>query len=945
MQGVRQVVKKAPQRTNSTSVVEHGRAHALHDERTSILNLQQTVGNQAVLQMLRKQEGDLNSPAAGSQYPPAVQPKLTINSPGDIDEQEADRVSRQVMGSPDDSMELKPSVSSAIAGVQRACACGGTCPDCQRDETREQLQMKPAQAAHSGQAIAPPIVHEVLNSPGQPLDEGTRAYMEPRFGRDFSDVRVHLDAQAAESARAVRARAYTVGQDIVFGAGQYQAGSDAGRALLAHELAHTVQQGATPLALQRQPVPGPQDEPCPRGEMRLGPGEPCFPVVLPGQECPAGEVKFGGDCVPLREHPLRGKLVSPAAVPADPDANEREARVLAHTAGEMLPKIDRASQKEQANEDAAHALVMAAFGGPEGVNAVFEYQLSPIVKTMVDEYYVADVRRAKLAGKNPDEEDIKTANRAQFLARMRLYFNSWAEVVDHFSAIERINAKVDLKFTNVDMYLHRDAKARFDRAASVLQSKGHPLPEIGEGFSLRGYHRGKIQHPGWMIHAMGYAFDIMAFSNPRIANVENAPFQYPDILAVQGKAGIGPAKARMNLDLRKPSGALIASTESMVESMGKRTATSMTLSAADDTDALAVQFFKQFELQFQQMQAGSKAFMGSLSKAHRDAALALRDSYFEVLKSLNAERAKKPPDPAAIAKLENSRAKVLSGLPPLLSEWIAAIDEELKAEIAKHPGMDKSRSPSEINRDLKAKHGEEEAATAELGRQKAAKSRSDSEFDAAQRTVEQTKQLLKEQAKAEAAEKSKPRSPSGDWQAETPSAKKLREKHEALDAALEAAKNKRTLAGDAIKDALHKITEIEATLAAVRDASTKLKDELKSAEKISGWAYVDRLRELRRALASPDLSTPAGVSAFEQLTTGDLSELTGRGPVVNPPLLRLLDIGFFNPKGNFDLAFFEEMAHSGFWPGASWNFGSVDSMHFELVEGRHSILKPGSDTP
>jgi len=86
------------------------------------------------------------------------------------------------------------------------------------------------------------VVHEVLRSPGRPLDRGTRARMEPRFGHDFSGVRVHTDARAAESARAVNALAYTVGPDIVFGAGRYMPSSTAGGRLLAHELAHVVQQ-------------------------------------------------------------------------------------------------------------------------------------------------------------------------------------------------------------------------------------------------------------------------------------------------------------------------------------------------------------------------------------------------------------------------------------------------------------------------------------------------------------------------------------------------------------------------------------------------------------------------------------------------------------------------------------------------------------------------------
>src|SRR5262249_33693260 len=68
----------------------------------------------------------------------------------------------------------------------------------------------------------PPIVEEVLNSPGKPLDAATRQLMESRFGHDFSHVRVHTDAKAAASARAVNAQAYTVGRDIVFGQGRYQ---------------------------------------------------------------------------------------------------------------------------------------------------------------------------------------------------------------------------------------------------------------------------------------------------------------------------------------------------------------------------------------------------------------------------------------------------------------------------------------------------------------------------------------------------------------------------------------------------------------------------------------------------------------------------------------------------------------------------------------------------
>jgi hypothetical protein len=86
-----------------------------------------------------------------------------------------------------------------------------------------------------------PTVHEALRSPGQPLDTTTRAFMEPRFSHDFSRVRVHTDEKAAKSAQAMGALAYAIGQDVVFGAGEYAPETVAGEMLLAHELSHVTQ--------------------------------------------------------------------------------------------------------------------------------------------------------------------------------------------------------------------------------------------------------------------------------------------------------------------------------------------------------------------------------------------------------------------------------------------------------------------------------------------------------------------------------------------------------------------------------------------------------------------------------------------------------------------------------------------------------------------------------
>jgi hypothetical protein len=148
-----------------------------------------------------------------------------------------------------------PSLASVPTGLlQRTCACGGTpgltgeCGECSKNKLSLQRRIIPS--LHRGESRSEetisPIVHEVLRSPGQPLDAAARAFFEPRFGHDFSRVRIHTDTRAAESAQAVNALAYTVSPHIVFQAAHYTPGTDAGKKLLAHELAHVVQQQGQP---------------------------------------------------------------------------------------------------------------------------------------------------------------------------------------------------------------------------------------------------------------------------------------------------------------------------------------------------------------------------------------------------------------------------------------------------------------------------------------------------------------------------------------------------------------------------------------------------------------------------------------------------------------------------------------------------------------------------
>ena len=119
---------------------------------------------------------------------------------------------------------------------------GGTSAGEPKKKEEETIQRK----ASSDREVsgAPPIVDEVLQSSGEPLDPATRRFMEERFGYDFSRVRIHAGARAAQSSRSINALAYTVGRDVVFGEGQYAPTTVQGRKLLAHELAHTAQQGS-----------------------------------------------------------------------------------------------------------------------------------------------------------------------------------------------------------------------------------------------------------------------------------------------------------------------------------------------------------------------------------------------------------------------------------------------------------------------------------------------------------------------------------------------------------------------------------------------------------------------------------------------------------------------------------------------------------------------------
>lgn len=176
-------------------------------------NLQQAVGNQAMLRLL--QSGDVHA-------------KLDVSQPGDPDEMEANRMAEQV---------VSPT-------VHRKCSCEGSaeiCPACRQKEAEKSkgIHRETNQASTAGESDSEDFLEAI--GPGQPLEPQLRADMESRFGHDFGVVKVHTGEAAASSARSVNARAFTAGQRIVFGEGEYAPHSNSGVRLLTHELAHTVQ--------------------------------------------------------------------------------------------------------------------------------------------------------------------------------------------------------------------------------------------------------------------------------------------------------------------------------------------------------------------------------------------------------------------------------------------------------------------------------------------------------------------------------------------------------------------------------------------------------------------------------------------------------------------------------------------------------------------------------
>ena len=217
----------------ATSRESNGRSWDGSNSEQSFLEMQKAIGNRATRDVL----------SVG-----LLQPKLRIGAPNDRFEREDDRTAEAVIRMPAPPENGK---ASAEIGQASRVQAQRMCEECEEEEEglrRQPLEEEVVQPkAKPGLSHRPPgagveSLVASLRGGGRALHPAERSFFEPRFGHDFSNVRVHTGGIAAAAAQSIHARAFTLGRDVVFGAGEYAPESASGRRLLAHELTHVVQQ-------------------------------------------------------------------------------------------------------------------------------------------------------------------------------------------------------------------------------------------------------------------------------------------------------------------------------------------------------------------------------------------------------------------------------------------------------------------------------------------------------------------------------------------------------------------------------------------------------------------------------------------------------------------------------------------------------------------------------
>lgn len=300
------------------------------------------------------------------------------------------------------------------------------------------------------------VAARALQRPGSPLSTQLRGFFEPRFGHDLGRIRVHTDHDAVAAARALGAAAFTAGRHVAFGANRYDPDTPAGRRLLAHELAHVIQQrGDNTPSHQLASSIGDQSDPAERAAdaaavAALQPSN--RPVHVAPVPAP-GVIRRTPDPPPAPKVPA-----APTPAPAK-TSTEAEAQTLA-----AYPK------------DADLEKAFARFKGIPEVSAITD-----------------------------------PAKRRAFLARMSLYLGPAPAVENHYAKVKKA------KFGK-DQWAFETVVDRLNAVHDELKANGHAMPESGANFALRGLTEGSVQPRGLMVHALGLALDYRAVTNVRITD-------------------------------------------------------------------------------------------------------------------------------------------------------------------------------------------------------------------------------------------------------------------------------------------------------------------------------------------------------------------------------------------------------------------------------------------
>ncbi|MBX5481375.1 MAG: hypothetical protein IRZ16_05950, partial [Myxococcaceae bacterium] len=483
-----------------------------------------------------------------------------------------------------------------------------------------------------------------------------------------------------------------------------------------------------------------------------------------------------------------------------------------------------------------------------------------------------------------------TADRKQFLTRMSLYLGPHPAAENHFAQIRKVRIAGD-------HWLHDLAATRLEQVDAAMKAKQHPMPVTGVTFGLRGLWKGPVASKGKMVHAVGFALDYRAVTNPHITD--------PRIVDLQSIY----VRDAMRIDV----GAM-RERHRIISAMGRGEAKPEEIRNFD----------ARFHSEYVAAVGGSEAMKSALPSALVSTLQEQRARYEEILaqerhlaalsrhrKLSEAERQELEEKRAALVQ-EKKTLRMVTGLALLPVIWrvVVARQEFLQA----NPGVENLPEPEEIARNAASTQKAAQARSRDANRAQRA-------FEKANRTLTSASKALERATKAKE-DAARALANAGNERLAARSRRRL----DQAEAARVRAQQKLQAAEEAVASAQAALTEAQQALELAQREAEEWKEKSALIPKAK-WA--GRLKHLLVSLAM-DLDFV----------------LRGKRDVQDPSIAQLLEKGYFNPdvpggkQKGYDETFMLEMAHRGFTQGAEWEPGSIDSMHFQLVESVETLQQP-----